>query len=252
MGYTNTTAHYNLPQYVSSDVPSILGDVNDTYSTIDAAIYAAAEDATDAKNDAASAVSAVSAAQADATQALADAATAQSTANGAVTAAGTAQSTANTAVTNASAAQNTANGAVTLLGNTALPTGQTTVTGAIDALDKAVNRGSVSSVGQSGTTRSQALDALFAEIDYSKLSYKSVLVESKTNETNLYQLMSYESGLYRFNQANASDTSHSITMIHLKQSGSLMYKTETATSGTTTYTDVSNSDSAGRTYILYY
>lgn len=39
MSYTNTTSHYNLPQYVASDIPSILSDVNDAYAAIDTAIY---------------------------------------------------------------------------------------------------------------------------------------------------------------------------------------------------------------------
>lgn len=39
MSYSNTTSHYNLPQYVASDIPSVLSDVNDAYAAIDTAIY---------------------------------------------------------------------------------------------------------------------------------------------------------------------------------------------------------------------
>ena len=42
MSYTNITTHYELPQYVGTDIPSILTDLNDSYEAIDEAIYAVA------------------------------------------------------------------------------------------------------------------------------------------------------------------------------------------------------------------
>ena len=42
MSYTNKTTHYELPQYVGTDIPSILTDLNESYQTIDEAIYAVA------------------------------------------------------------------------------------------------------------------------------------------------------------------------------------------------------------------
>ena len=45
MAHTNQTEHYNLPQFVGSDIPSWLVDVNQAYTAIDSAIY-------DAKNTA--------------------------------------------------------------------------------------------------------------------------------------------------------------------------------------------------------
>lgn len=39
MAYTNQTTHYGLPQYVGTDIPSILTDTNDAYDKIDTAIY---------------------------------------------------------------------------------------------------------------------------------------------------------------------------------------------------------------------
>lgn len=42
MSYTNKTLHYELPQYVGTDIPSILTDLNDSYEAIDEAIYAVA------------------------------------------------------------------------------------------------------------------------------------------------------------------------------------------------------------------
>ena len=48
MSYTNKTLHYELPQYIGTDIPSILTDLNDAYVTIDEAIFAvAAKQSTD-------------------------------------------------------------------------------------------------------------------------------------------------------------------------------------------------------------
>lgn len=74
MAHTNSTANYNLPQFVPTDKPAWLTDINGAFSTIDTAIDAA-KDAADA-------------AQGDATQALSDAGAAGTTATGADTKAG--------------------------------------------------------------------------------------------------------------------------------------------------------------------
>lgn len=42
MSYSNETLHYKLPQYIGTDIPSILTDLNDAYEDIDEAIYAVA------------------------------------------------------------------------------------------------------------------------------------------------------------------------------------------------------------------
>ena len=54
MGHTNSTANYNLPQFVGTDKPSWLGDINNAFSAIDTAIANAASTATtaDGKADA--------------------------------------------------------------------------------------------------------------------------------------------------------------------------------------------------------
>lgn len=69
MAHTNATTHYSLPQFLSTDKPAWLTDVNPAYEAIDTAIY----NAKDAADDA----------QADATQALSDAGTAKTTADAA-------------------------------------------------------------------------------------------------------------------------------------------------------------------------
>ena len=69
MSHTNSTTNYNLPQFVTTDKPAWLTDINGAFSAIDTAIDAA-KDAADA-------------AQTDATQAGTDAGTALTTANAA-------------------------------------------------------------------------------------------------------------------------------------------------------------------------
>ena len=55
MAHTNQTEHYNLPQFIGSDIPSWLVDVNQAYTAIDSAIYAAKNAADVASNTAGSA-----------------------------------------------------------------------------------------------------------------------------------------------------------------------------------------------------
>ena len=76
MGHTNSTIHYNLPQFLTSDKPAWLTDVNNAMSDIDTAVYAAQTKADTAFSDA-------GAAQADATAALTNAATADAKGAGA-------------------------------------------------------------------------------------------------------------------------------------------------------------------------
>lgn len=87
MSSTNHTTNYNLPQFVGSDKPAWLGDINPAMNAIDTAIHASAVKAQQGVDDA-------STAQTTANQAIADAGNAQTTAN-------TAQGTANTAIGNA-------------------------------------------------------------------------------------------------------------------------------------------------------
>lgn len=71
MAHTNSTPNYNLPQFVTTDKPAWLTDINGAFSDIDTAIDAAKDAADDA--------------QSDATQALSDAGDALTAATGADT-----------------------------------------------------------------------------------------------------------------------------------------------------------------------
>lgn len=84
MGHTNSTTNLQLPQFIGTDKPTWLGDINGAFAAIDA--YAGTNDA------------AVAAAASDASSAISQAATAVNTANTANTTAGNASTAANNAV----------------------------------------------------------------------------------------------------------------------------------------------------------
>lgn len=77
MGHTNSTTNYNLPQFVTTDKPAWLTDINGAFSAIDSGLHTAQTDATTAKNTADNA-------QTDATAAGTAASTADSKAAGAI------------------------------------------------------------------------------------------------------------------------------------------------------------------------
>lgn len=102
MGHTNSTANLSLPQFISTDKPTWLGDVNGAFSAIDS--YAGTNDA------------AVAGAVSDASSAIAQAASAVSTATAANTTAGNASTAATNAV-------GTANNAMSLVNQTNIKIG---------------------------------------------------------------------------------------------------------------------------------
>lgn len=77
MGHTNSTTNYNLPQFLTTDKPAWLTDINGAFSAIDTGIHNAQEDATTAGNNATQALS-------DASNAATAAATADGKGAGAV------------------------------------------------------------------------------------------------------------------------------------------------------------------------
>lgn len=77
MGHTNSTTNYSLPQFITTDKPAWLTDINGAFSAIDSGLHTAQTDATTAKNTADSA-------QSDATAAGTAASTAGTKADGAI------------------------------------------------------------------------------------------------------------------------------------------------------------------------
>ena len=89
MSSTNHTTNYNLPQFVGSDKPAWLGDINPAMSAIDTAINNAATTASQGVTDAATAQTRADNAYTLAGEASTAAGTAQTTANSAVSASNT-------------------------------------------------------------------------------------------------------------------------------------------------------------------
>ena len=97
MSSTNTTSHYNLPQFIGSDIPTWLGDFNSAMTAIDSGINAAAAAASGAATTAAQASTDAAAAASSATSAYNAAAEAQKSANDAAEAVTTEQTRAEAA-----------------------------------------------------------------------------------------------------------------------------------------------------------
>lgn len=157
MGSTNFTPNYNLPQFIGTDKPAWLTDVNTAFSNIDTAIKNAADDASSAVSTAGSASSAAA---------------------GAVNSVNTLDTQINTPGTGL-AAQVTAQGtAITNIGNTIGTTPLTTVaqtlTGAIEEVKgsipastgivKLLNVQTISESYNGVKTIGQALDALYSAL----------------------------------------------------------------------------------------
>lgn len=70
MSSTNKTSHYNLPQFIGSDIPTWLGDFNSAMTAIDSGINAAATSASGAATKADQASTKAAAAQQSANDAL--------------------------------------------------------------------------------------------------------------------------------------------------------------------------------------
>lgn len=108
MSATNHTTNYNLPQFIGTDKPTWLTDVNGAMSAIDTQMKANADSATSASTSATTANTNIGTLANLETTAKTDTVSAINEVN---TKAGNAQSTANTAVSDASNAQTTANSA---------------------------------------------------------------------------------------------------------------------------------------------
>lgn len=103
MSSTNKTSHYNLPQFIGSDIPTWLGDFNSAMTAIDSGINAAATSASGAATTAEQASTDAAAAQASANSAINSAAAASKAAGDAAAAVATEKDraeAAETAITN--------------------------------------------------------------------------------------------------------------------------------------------------------
>lgn len=230
MGHTNQTANYNLPQFVGTDKPSWLGDINDAFAAIDTAIAAAASEASTADGKADGLITTVS---------------------GHTTQIGLLENT-------VTSQGNTLNTVTSLIGNGTPTTTDQTIIGAINELhtdqgdledlqttDKsslvaAINEvavgGYIEVSGDNVKTASQLLDTVFAQIDSAKLKPTSTL----TVQNRVYQAVVVSGNEYKFSASLCSSANMNCGTATVKSSGSTLETVIAAVGGATTYVDTSS------------
>lgn len=105
MGATNHTANYDLPQWIGTDKPTFLGDLNDAFLKIDTGMKTNQSEISGAASDAGNALAKATSAERAVNTLTPLVNTASKNASQALTTANNAASTANTANTNANAAK---------------------------------------------------------------------------------------------------------------------------------------------------
>ena len=226
MGHTNETTNLHLPQFIGSDKPTWLGDINGAFQSIDSA-YATIE------TSASGAVSTANNAATVAQTASDAAASAQTAASGAATNAAAAVSTANNAAETANNAQSTA----VLAKNEA------------DEALAAVNRGSVSVTADGEKTCAALLGELFALIDPLKITNHSKLVVVD----EIYRLDRLASNAYIFHNSRIHSGYVGFSEYRLVSTGSTHYTATVATNAVTINEDsATTTPTNGTTFTLYY
>lgn len=256
MGHTNSTANYNLPQFVGSDKPTWLGDVNGAMSAIDAAIANAASAATDAASVATNAATVAAGAVTTANAASETATAASTAASGATTTANNAAETANNAQSTAVLAKGTADDAATAAAtadgkadaaNSAIgdltdldTTDKSSVVNAINEVVAALPSvgGSVSVTADGVKTTAALIAELGALVDYAKLNSNSHLVYELPNGTKIvFGIVSYDTSGFAFSKVQiAPATTYGVaTVTYTANVG--YYYTCAVTSAATAFTD---------------
>ena len=246
MGHTNSTANIALPQFIGTDKPTWLGDVNGAFSAIDSKVGTIDADisAVDAKADNA---------VADASNAVTTATNANNTAGTASTTATNALNVANNALTVANNADGHTNQLETKIGLLAdlTTTDKTSIVNAInevnaasaptasavsydntgsgltaanvqDAIDELAQGGSGAVVLKTVTadgskTYAQILTELFSEIG--NITSNSMLEVIGSTYTNVFHVSYYTSSMASFSQAFNFAASANINTYEISASG---------------------------------
>ena len=251
MGHTNETANYNLPQFIGTDKPTWLGDVNGAMSAIDAAIANAASAATDAASVATNAATVASGAVTTANAASETATAASTAASGATTTANNAAETANNAQSTAVLAKGTADGAASAIGDLSdlTTTDKTNLVSAVNEVKASIPAagGSVSVTADGVKTFGALLDELNALIDATKISVHSILTrETSPNggvEIARAHIENASAGDYGFTTTSISvsgaDMLFASNEYRCKTTGSLFLQYSKLQNATETFTDTS-------------
>ena len=238
MGHTNTTPNYNLPQFVGSDKPTFLGDINGAFLAIDSAIAGVAADADSATSTANTAASTAAGAVETANSAASTAASAASTATSAASTANTAADTANNAQSTAVLAKSTA--------DTAAANATTAMTDAAEAKAAAI-RGNISYTSVSGDTWADVFGDIFTRMDKSKVTPNAILEIGAQH----YPLNYDDGNDFTFGGVQAIGASY-MTIIEVILASTLHYYTATVAATNTFNEGINDAVTAGTTITLYY
>ena len=280
MGHTNSTANLALPQFIGTDKPTWLGDVNGAFGAIDSKVGTIDADisAVDAKAD--NAVSDAAAAVTTATNANNTAGTASTTATNALNIANNALTVANNAdghtnqlelkvglladltTTNKDSivdAINEVNGKTIQISvkaedvaynNSVSGLTATDVQAAVDELKSLIGgggAGSVSVTSDGVKTYSQVLNELHALVDFSKINRNSMLIYEYGGTTSMFQIRDYASNRVSFTNLRPYTGGVYGDIYDIKAAS------EFARTSGTTYTDNSSAtSSSGEVITIYY
>ena len=253
MGHTNETQNLHLPQFISTDKPTFLGDINGAMQTIDSAYGTAIATATGAESTAgtaataaATAVETANGATATAQQAATDASTATGVAN-------TAADTANNAQSTAVLAKQTADAASAAVGDlTDLDTSvKTDLVSAVNEVNGKFDRGSVSVTADGVKSYAALLNELSALVDYSKITKDALLVD---NEGYICHAAIIASARYQF---SASRLASGGAIYHnrsfdVNTSASLFFDVNITIAGNTLTNKGASVPTNGDTITIYY
>lgn len=222
MGHTNSTVNYNLPQFVETDKPSWLGDVNGAFLAIDTAIAAA-------KSTADSAAGGVSGLQ--------------TTVGGHTTQIGTLTET-------VTAQGGTLNAVTALIGNGKPTTTDQTIIGAINEINDKVS-GYVEVTPTASETWASILGRLKAAISGNTITPKSVLIVHTSVGDTAYNLYSIASGVPAYVCATESAAGIYIFKATVDTSGSFV-TTSISNAGAFTRNDASSNPTNAEYIRLYF
>lgn len=241
MSATNSTTHYELPSFLGSDKPAWLVDWNGAMATIDSAIYEAKQ-AADSAGTSASAV-----------------ASDLATLSGTVSSQGSTISTLSDTLTTAVGNINTINGNITtinsLIGNGTPTTTDQTIIGAINEInahvgdidDDIIYKDADITVS-AGTSFADRLNAVFSQIDMSKVTLKTKLTANDGAE--VYNIVAINSNNLMFTSSYTNGGSITSYVIRLQTASKFLAATisDNVSPSITNYTD----QACTYTYKLYY
>lgn len=221
MGYTNTTSHYALPQYVATDKPKYLTDFNQTMEAIDTQMYTNAQAAATADGKAVSA---------------------KNTADGAVSSIGTLNTQINGDASDPSdrglagdvsdnaGAINTIN---SLIGNGTPTTTDQTIIGAINELHAEIGGGTTPSIPASDVTYDNTTSGLTADDVQEAIDEVYAAIPSLPSATSEVQNGTLTAGQTSVVLTFASQTIGATTLVDIYTGDYDVAPTAVATTSTT-------------------